>query len=67
MTKDLRPWPPRGLAKPAHRALAGAGIASLRDLAARSERDVAGLHGMGPNGVRILREALAAAGLAFAA
>jgi len=61
------PWPPKGLAKPAHRALAGAGIHSLEELAARREADVAALHGMGPNGVKTLCEALAAKGLRFTA
>lgn len=60
-------WPPRGLAKPAQRALSNAGIASLRDLARRTQKDVAGLHGMGPTGVVVLSAALAAAGLAFKA
>jgi hypothetical protein len=64
MTADA--WPPKGLAKPAHRALAGAGIGSLEELARRREADVAALHGMGPNGVKALREALAAKGLSFA-
>jgi hypothetical protein len=63
---NATPWPPEGLAKPAHRALAGAGIGSLDELARRREAEVAALHGMGPNGVKALREALAAKGLAFA-
>lgn len=58
-------WPPTGLAKPAHRALARAKITSLKHLAAKREADVAALHGMGPNGVTALRRALKAAGLTF--
>lgn len=54
-----------GLAAPAKRALAGAGIASLAELARRTEADVAALHGMGPNGLRMLREKLAARSLSF--
>lgn len=50
---------------PAGRALDGAGIHDLRDLAGRTEREVAALHGMGPKALSILREALAAAGLAY--
>ncbi|MFN8631600.1 MAG: DNA-binding protein [Chloroflexota bacterium] len=50
---------------PAARALEAAGIRDLRDLAARRERDVAALHGMGPKALRILGEALAGSGLAF--
>jgi predicted Fe-Mo cluster-binding NifX family protein len=60
------PWPPKGLAKPAHRALAGAGVTNLEALAGRREADIAALHGMGPNGMKVLREALAARGLSFA-
>ena len=56
-----------GLAAPARRALAGAGIGSLAELAGRTQAEVAALHGMGPNALRLLREKLAARGLAFAA
>jgi len=56
-----------GLAAPARRALAGAGVGSLAELARRREADVAALHGMGPNALRLLREKLAAQGLRFAA
>lgn len=53
-------FPPVG--GPALRALANAGIRSLGELAKWSERDLLELHGMGPKGVRILKEALAAEG-----
>ena len=56
-----------GLAAPARRALAGAGVRSLDDVARRREPEVAALHGMGPNAMRVLREKLAAKGLGFAA
>jgi hypothetical protein len=56
--------PPRTSA-PAARALDDAGVRDLRDLAARTEREVASLHGMGPKALEIYRAALAAAGLAF--
>ena len=58
---------PAGLSGPALRALATAGIRSMADLTAWSERDVASLHGMGPKGVAMLRDALHAAGKAFSA
>ena len=58
-------WPPDGLAKPALRALARAKIASLKQVAAKRESDIAALHGMGPNGVATLKRALKAAGLSF--
>lgn len=57
---------PTKLAKPAQRALAGAGYTSLEQLTKVSEKELLKLHGMGPKAVSQLREALAAAGLSFA-
>ena len=57
---------PAGLSAPALRALAGAGITNLDQLSQVSEAELKRLHGMGPKGIRILREALAARGLSFA-
>jgi hypothetical protein len=54
------------LAAPARRALAGAGIASLEDLAKITRRDLERLHGMGPNAIAKLQKAMDEAGLAFA-
>lgn len=56
---------PAGLSNPARNALAAAGLDNLAAVAAAGERQVAGLHGMGPKGMRILREAMQAAKLAF--
>lgn len=50
---------PSTIGRPATRTLAGAGITTLDDVAARSERELLGLHGVGPRAVRILTEALA--------
>lgn len=58
-------WPPQGLSKPAQRALAGAKVSSLKQLAAKREADISALHGMGPNGVATLKAALKAAKLSF--
>ena len=58
---------PAGLSGPALRALATAGIRSLRGLTRWTERDVARLHGMGPKGIRILKQALTTEGLQFSA
>jgi len=58
---------PIKLAAPARRALAGAGIRRLEDLSCMTEPEVKNLHGIGPNALRQLREALAARGLSFAA
>jgi len=57
---------PPGLSAPARRALAGAGIATLDQLSARSEEEILRLHGMGPKALGTLREALRARGQAFA-
>lgn len=51
---------------PAQRALAGAGCYRLAQLPQVSAKELLQLHGMGPKAIRILREALAAQGLAFA-
>ncbi|MGH9817669.1 MAG: DNA-binding protein [Candidatus Acidiferrales bacterium] len=56
---------PVGLAKPALRALAGAGYTRLEQLAKVSEDEVMRLHGMGPKALDLLRRALAAKGLSF--
>ena len=54
------------LAAPAQRALAGAGIQNLHQLANHSEADIRELHGIGPNALKELHKALAAKGLSFA-
>lgn len=53
------------LAAPARRALDRAGIRTLTELSAYSEREIAGLHGMGPNALARLAAKLEAMGLAF--
>ncbi|ABX03910.1 MAG TPA: DNA-binding protein [Herpetosiphon sp.] len=58
-------FPPK-LSQPALRALHNAGYHSLGQLTQVSARELGKLHGMGPKGIRQLREALAAKGLAFA-
>lgn len=55
VTKE--PWP-RGVAKPAQRALASAGYTSIDQLENAREQDLATLHGMGPKALDILRETL---------
>jgi predicted RecB family nuclease len=54
-----------GLAAPARRALAGAGLTTLAKLAKKSEAQVMGLHGMGPNAMTKLRASLKKQGLSF--
>jgi ERCC4-type nuclease len=53
------------LAAPAHRALAGAGISSLKQLSKFSEEQIKELHGIGPNALKELRRALTEKGLSF--
>ena len=53
------------LAAPARRALERLGIDSATTLAQYTRREIAGLHGMGPAGLKILDAALTDAGLEF--
>jgi hypothetical protein len=46
------------LSAPAQRALAAAGITCLEDLSQWCEADVTRLHGIGPNALKVLKEAL---------
>lgn len=57
---------PAKLANPARRALSGAGISRLEQLTSFSETQIKQLHGIGPNALEQLRQALAARGLSFA-
>ncbi|WP_198957517.1 helix-hairpin-helix domain-containing protein [Paenibacillus selenitireducens] len=57
---------PKGIAKPALRALAGAGFVKLEQLSKITEADVLKLHGMGPKAMGIIRIALEEKGLSFA-
>lgn len=57
---------PEKLAKPARRALEGAGYLRLEQLAGVPEEEIMKLHGMGPNALEKLRKALAEKGLGFA-
>ncbi|GLV53452.1 hypothetical protein KDH_03060 [Dictyobacter sp. S3.2.2.5] len=52
-----------GLAAPAVRALHGAGYHTLQEVAGVSAKELASLHGFGPNGQKKLHQALTDAGL----
>lgn len=56
---------PPNLAKPAQRALNGAGINRLEQLAEFTETDLLKLHGMGPKAMEQIRSALVEKGLSF--
>jgi predicted flap endonuclease-1-like 5' DNA nuclease len=68
-TPDVRPVGdlPDEIGKTAARELASSGITSLEQVAARSRDELLAIHGVGPKAIRILGEALAARGLAYAA
>jgi DNA-directed RNA polymerase alpha subunit len=57
---------PAKLSQPAQRALAGAGIKTLKQLTKFSEAEIKKLHGIGPNAINQLQAALADKGLSFA-
>lgn len=57
---------PIKLSQPARRAVIGAGYTQLEQLTKTSEAELLKLHGMGPKGIRQLRDALSAKGLSFA-
>lgn len=58
---------PSGLAAPARRALAAAGVQHLEELTRFGEEEIGSPHGMGPKTIDQLRSALRERGLAFAA
>ncbi|WP_136603928.1 DNA-binding protein [Paenibacillus dokdonensis] len=57
---------PGGLSKPAQRALTGAGLLNLEDIANIREDELKKLHGIGPHALETLRQALQEKGLSFA-
>jgi hypothetical protein len=65
ITPDQHDFPP-GLSQPALRALFHAGYTRLAQLTKVTEKEIAALHGMGPKGIRMLKEALQARGKSFA-
>lgn len=56
---------PRRLGRPATSALLAAGYTRLEQLTAVTAKELLALHGMGPKGIRILREELAVRGASF--
>ncbi len=53
------------LAAPARRTLEGLGIRNLKQLSAKTESEIAALHGMGPSAMKILRKELEKENLKF--
>mgnify|MGYP001348833904 CR=1 FL=1 len=56
---------PSSIGKPATRALLGAGVKTLADVATRSEAELLALHGVGPKAVKLLAQALVERGWTF--
>lgn len=57
---------PVKLAKPAQRALQGAGITTLKQLSGKSEEEISKLHGIGKNAIQEIKKTLIENGLSFA-
>lgn len=57
---------PAKLAKPAKRALVGAGYINLEQFTNVTEAEIMNLHGMGPKAIEELRRVLNEKGLSFA-
>lgn len=53
------------IGSPAERALATLGVTTLEGVTKHTEKELLALHGFGPRGLRILREALAEIGLSL--
>ena len=56
---------PKGVSRPALRALAGAGLRDLKSLSRVSEQEVSALHGMGPKAMGLIKAAMREAGVRF--
>lgn len=65
LTDSIKDALPAGLARPALRALAAAGITRTSHFNKFTEGELAQLHGMGPKAIELIRRSLADAGLAF--
>jgi sulfite reductase beta subunit-like hemoprotein len=58
-------YPIPKISAPASRALAGAGLYTLNDIANLTQKQFMQLHGMGKHGLRIVTDAFEKAGLKF--
>lgn len=56
---------PKGIGKPAMRALVGAGYTKVEQLKDVTEKEILDLHGVGPKAVQVLKKELASKGLKF--
>ena len=67
LTAPMRAEFPKGVGNPALRALAARQLTTMEHLTAVTEKELLGMHGIGPKAVRILRDALYLRGLVFRA
>lgn len=58
---------PRRMGRPANAALVAMGITTLDQVTRMTESELAAVHGVGPQAIRILREELSARGMALRA
>ncbi|WP_281864191.1 helix-hairpin-helix domain-containing protein [Planomicrobium okeanokoites] len=56
---------PKGVGKPAARALIGAGYTKVEQLKDVTEKEIRELHGVGPKAIKVLKQELASKGLEF--
>ncbi|TAA69337.1 DUF4385 family protein [Planomicrobium okeanokoites] len=56
---------PKGVGKPATRALIGAGYTKVEQLKDATEKEILELHGVGPKAIKVLKQELASKGLEF--
>jgi len=64
--EQSEPALPKGIGKPATRALASVGVSRLDQITKFTEGELLALHGMGPKAIGILKEALRAQGKVLA-
>ncbi|AUX44523.1 DNA-binding protein [Sorangium cellulosum] len=67
-TKEQQPESalPKGIGKPATRALAAVGVSRLEEVTRFTEAELLALHGVGPKAVGVLKAALGAQGKSLA-
>lgn len=65
MNDQTQATPLPKISEPATRALHLIGVTNLEQVSEHTEKQISELHGMGPKGVRMLREALEQHGLSF--
>ncbi|MCM3611647.1 helix-hairpin-helix domain-containing protein [Planococcus sp. MERTA32b] len=56
---------PKGVGKPATRALIEAGYTKVEQLKDATEKEILELHGVGPKAIKVLKQELASKGLEF--